>query len=91
MAQITITVPDAWAAAVSDDLVAKATEVQTNIAIQKVLAAWGKTFEQTTKAEKIELFLIFCIWLERSSRLVGSASSDASESAAQDAIDEFSP
>jgi hypothetical protein len=85
MATITITAPDDWVAAVGPDLVARAGEIFEHAFCQKVLDAWGKTFEETTTAEKVELFCLHAMWKERARRRVSVASGQATDGT----VDEF--
>jgi len=89
MAEITITAPDAWVAAISPDIVAAAVDSQNLPFCQRVLTAWGKTFAETTTAEKVQLFCLLAMWKERAMRRTEVASSAAGTQATIDALNEF--
>jgi len=89
MAEITLTAPDAWVAAIGPDLVARAGEIHEHQFCQKVLTAWGKTFAQLTVSEKIQLFCLHAMWSERARRRVEEAGNEASSQATIDALNEF--
>jgi len=91
MAEITITAPDAWVAAVGPDIVARVGEIHTIPFCQKVLTAWGTTFEAMTVPQKVQLFCLFSMWEERSRRRSEEAIGTAGGLAVQDTINEFEP
>jgi hypothetical protein len=91
MAEIRITVPDAWAAGLTDAINDTAERIQRNAVAEKAMAAWGKTFDQLTQAEKVRLVIIFGLWQIKSRYDVDAAAAAAQEAAAQAAVDEFTP
>ena len=89
MAQITITAPDAWVTAIGPDIVARAAGIYEHTFCQKVLTAWGKTFEELTNPEKIQLFCFHAMWSERARARSEEARNEASSQATIDALNEF--
>jgi len=89
MAEIIITAPDAWVAAIGPDIVDRAGEIYEHTFCQKVLTTWGKTFVQLTAPEKVQLFCLHAMWSERARRRVEEAGNEASSQATIDALNEF--
>ena len=91
MAQITVTIPDAWALEIAPYVSEYAEGVSGHNICKKVLTAWGKTFEELNASERAELVCVFSLWLVYQRAFVESEANEARQTAAQSAIDGFTP
>ena len=92
MAEMTITVPDAFLPRLLGPVATRAAGIEDLPVVQKILTAWGKpTVASLTAVEKGELCALAHLWQLVQQTEVNDAGNVAMATARQTVVDDFNP